>query len=91
MAVGGALEIVGGGAHKGPGDDAPHGVGAGEHFAGDVAQLVQAFQGDDGFVGGDLKHAVAGGVHDGLAGAQMFFAQLHQNLGAGGGLVAQHV
>ena len=43
----------------------------------------------DVFVGGNLEDTVAGGVDDGLAGADMFFAKFLDDFGAGGGFVAE--
>ncbi len=40
-------------------------------------------------MGGNLKDAVAGGVHDGFAGAHVLFAQFLDDFGAGGRLVAE--
>ena len=58
MAVGGAVEGIGGAAEEGAGDDAAHAVFALQHLAGDLAIAVQLMHRHKLLVGGHLKNAV---------------------------------
>src|SRR5258708_33978343 len=78
-----------GGAFKGSGNYSADAMLAVEKFSGDFAHAVELGDGNYTFVRGNLKNTVAGGVDDGLAGADVFFAELFQDFGAGSGLVAE--
>src|SRR5258708_5519006 len=78
-----------GGAFERPGDDAANAMLAVEKFSGDSAHPIKLGHGYDAFMCGDLENAVAGGVHDGHAGADVLCAEFFQDFGAGGGFVAQ--
>ena len=91
MPAGSAPEIGGAVAHERPRDDTADAVFAGEQFARLGADLVEFFHRDDGLVGGDLEHAVGRGVDDQRAGAGVLLAIIADDLGAGIGLVAQHL
>ena len=54
-----------------------------------LADAIQLGERDDLLVRGDLEHAVGRGVDDRLAGAHVLGAELVEDLGAGGGLVAE--
>ena len=57
---------------EGPGNDAPHFVGADADFtARNVADTVQLFQRNDVVMGGNLKHAVCRRVDNGLLRTEM--------------------
>ena len=86
----GAAEITGR-AKKRSRDDAANAMRAVEQFAGDFAYTVQLGDGDDLFVSGDLEDAVAGGVDDGAAGANVFIAKLLDDFRARGGPVAERL
>ena len=59
-------------ADEGPGNDAPHFVGADADFAArNVADTVQLFQRNDVVMSGNLEHAVCRRVDDGLLRAEM--------------------
>ena len=89
MAVGGAAEALGGGAHIGAGNDPAHAVVAPQDLAGLVAGIVQLLQGDQLLMGRHLEHRVGGGIDDPLAGIQLLLAVIPDHIGAGIGLVAQ--
>ena len=89
MAVGGAVEGVGGVAEEGAGDDAAHAVLALQHLAGDLAIAVQLMHRHKLLVGGDLKHAVGAGVDDEGILLHGLLAVVLQHLRAGVGLVAE--
>ena len=91
MAVGGAVEGIGGVAQEGAGDDTAHAVLALEHLTGDLAVAVQLVHRHQFFVGGDLEHAVGAGVDDEGVLLHGLLAVVLQHLGAGVGLVAQHL
>ena len=59
-----------------------------QQLARDFAHFVQLADGNDFFVGGDLKHAVAGSVDNRKSSAHMFFAQLLEYFRSGSRLVA---
>ena len=59
-------------------------------FRAAAAGVVQLLQRDRLLVGGDLKDAVGRGVDDPVAGALVLLAELLDDLGAGGGVVADH-
>src|SRR5258708_16263086 len=80
-----------GGAFERPGDDAANAMLAVEKFSGDSAHPIKLGHGYDAFMCGDLENAVAGGVHDGHAGADVLFAEFFQDFGAGGGFVSQRL
>ena len=61
-------------AGEGARDHTAYAVGAVEKFSGDFAHAVELGDGDHVFVRGDLEDAVAGGVHDRVAGAHVFRA-----------------
>jgi len=82
---------VAGSAVERAGDDATNAVGALQKFAGNFAHFVKVGDGDDTFMRGDLEDAVAGGVDDRLAGADVLFAKFLDDFGAGGGLVTNGV
>src|SRR5882757_10844627 len=77
------------GAFKGPRNYSADAMLAVEKFSGDFAHAVELGDGNYTFVRGNLKNTVAGGVDDGLAGADVFFAELFQDFGAGSGFVAE--
>src|SRR5579862_6879498 len=81
--------VVAGLADERPRDHAADGVLAGEDLARDAAALVQLFEGDRLLVRGDLEDGVGGRVDDPLARLLMLLAELLDDLGAGGGLVAE--
>ena len=89
MAVGGAVEGVGGAAEEGAGDDAAHAVLAPQHLAGDLAVTVQLMHRHKLLVGGDLKHAVGAGVDDEGILLHGLLAVVLQHLCTGVGLVAE--
>ena len=91
MAVGGAVEGVGGAAEEGAGDDAAHAVLALQHLAGDLAVAVQLMHRHQLLVGGHLKHAVGAGVDDKGVFLHGLLTVVFQHLRAGVGLVAQHL
>src|SRR5258708_32916109 len=78
-----------GGAFKGPGNYSTDAMLAVEKFSSDFAHAVELGDGNYTFVRGNLKNTVAGGVDDGLAGADMFFAELFQDFRAGSRFVAE--
>src|SRR5258708_14380299 len=78
-----------GGAFKGSGNYSADAMLAVEKFSGDFAHAVELGDGNYTFVRGNLKNTVAGGVDDGLAGADVFFAELFQDFGAGSRFVAE--
>jgi len=86
----GAAEIAGS-AKKRSRDDAADAMRAVEQFASELAHAVKLGDGNDLFVRGDLEYAVAGGVDDGAAGANVLFAKLFDDFGAGGGLIAERL
>ena len=71
-------------------DHSGDGEVADQQFAGDPAGRVQLFDRRRLFVGGDLEHRVGRRVHDPIAGLLVPFSQPLDDLGAGGGLVADH-
>ncbi len=72
-----------------PGNYAPHAMLAIEHFASDIADAIKLSNGQHIFVRRNLEDAIARGVHDGVAGAHVLFAQFLDDFGAGGGLIAE--
>ena len=89
MTVSGTLELALLLADVGTGDDtADHPLGLQSDFTSDLAAAVQLVQAEGLFVAADLQNGVGGGVNDHVAGSDLFFSQLVQDLGAGGGLVA---
>ena len=88
VAVGGARESAGR-AGEGPRDHAAHFVRSAQDLARGLAHLVELPERDDFFVRGDLEDAVGGGVDDRRAGAHVLVAEFLDDLGAGGGLVAE--
>ena len=62
-----------------------------EQFPRDLAHAIEPRNRNHVFVRGDLEDAVAGGVHDELAGAHVLFAEFFDDFGAGGGLVADRL
>ncbi len=90
MAIGRAGEMAGL-AGEGAGDDAADFIGAAKDIARGFADFVELEERDHFFVRGHLKNAVGGGVDNGRAGADVLFAQLLDDLRAGGGFVAQRV
>ena len=80
---------ISGRAGKGARDDAAHAVGTVEHVPRDFAHAVKFGDRNHLFVRGDLKNAVARGVHDREPGAHMLGAQLFQNFRAAGGLISE--
>ena len=91
MAVGGAVEGIGGAAQEGAGNDAAHAILALEHLAGDLAVTVQLVHRHQLFVGGHLEHAVGTGVDDEGVFLHGLLAVVLQHLGAGIGLIAEHL
>ena len=89
VAVGGAVEGVGGVAEEGAGDDAAHAVFALQHLAGDLAVAVQLMHRHKLLVGGHLEHAVGAGVDDEGVLLHGLLAVVLQHLCAGVGLVAE--
>ena len=89
VAVGGAVEGVGGVAEEGAGDDAAHAALALQHLAGDLAIAVQLMHRHKLLVGGHLKHAVGAGVDDEGILLHGLLAVVLQHLCAGVGLVAE--
>ena len=77
-------------AGEGPRDHAPDGVLAGQDLARVPAALVQLLERDRVLVRGDLEDGVGRRVDDPLARALVLLAELLDDLGAGGGLVAEH-
>src|SRR5436309_11524729 len=71
-------------------DNATHGVIAGEHVPGKLADMVELIERDDILVSGDLEDAIRRGVEDGATGAHVLIAQFFDDFGAGRWLVAQH-
>ena len=88
---GGAGKPACAGAHKGPGDHTAHRMLPHQLFPGDLAHFVKPGQGNNFLMRGDLKHAVGGGVHDGIPRAHVLLPQFIQNRRARGGLVAQRL
>src|SRR5271156_3272561 len=80
---------ISGSAGERPGDDAAYAIRAVQEFARDLAHAIELGNRNHVFVRGDLKNAVAGGVHDGKSGNNVFTAKLFDNFGAGCGLVAE--
>src|SRR5690606_30204636 len=72
--VRGALEIAGAAADERARDDAPDPERI-KQLAGDLTGAVQALQAEGVLMGGDLEHAVGGGVTNGLQGAQVTLAE----------------
>jgi len=87
MAAWRAHEVAGRSGER-AGDDAADAVRPLQKFAGDFTHFVKVGDGDYFFVGGNLEDAVAGSVNDGFAGADVLFAKLLDDFGAGGRLVA---
>ncbi len=87
-AVAGALEVGRRLADEGAGDHASDVVVVDE-AAGDLADLVKAFEAEMGLVGRNLVDAVGRGVDDGLAAADVLLAEFGNDGGAGGMAVPQ--
>ena len=73
-----------------PGDHSADRVLAGEDLSRDPAGLVELLERNRLLVGRDLEDGVGGRVHDPLAGALVLLAELVDDLGPRGGLVAEH-
>ena len=86
-----ALEVGGAVPDEGPRDHPPDAVGAGQHLAGDAADAVQLGHRHKRLVGRHLKDAVGAGVDDQGVLGHGLLAVVFQHLGAGVGLVAQHL
>ena len=89
--VGGAVEGVCGAAQEGTCDDTAHAVFALEHLTGNFAVTVQFVHRHQLFIGRHLEHAVGAGVDDEGILPHGLLAIVFQHLGAGVGLVAQHL
>ena len=76
---------------KGTGNHAANAVFANQHAAGFGTDFIQLFYRDDRLVGGNLEHAVCGGVYDQCAGFHMFLTIVFDDFGAGVRLVAQYL
>ena len=63
----------------------------GEDGAGFFAHFIELLRRIEFLVAGDLEHTVTGGIHNGVAGADVLLAQLIQNGGTAGGSVAQRL
>ena len=90
MAVFGARECFGSFADERTRDDATDFVFAVEHFAGDLADFVLAFDWNNFFVRGDLKDRIGGRIDNRFAGFDMFFAELFDDLRAARRNVGKH-
>ena len=88
VAVGGARETAGRAGERAR-DHAAHFVRSAQNLARRLAHLVEFPERDHFLVRGDLEDAVGRGVDDGRAGAHVLDAEFLDDLGAGGGLVAQ--
>ena len=84
-----ALEVGGGLPHERPGDHPADAELEARDLVADAAPAVQLLGRDEVLVGRDLEDAVARRVEDRRAGAEVLLAQLLQDLGARGRLVAQ--
>ena len=71
-----------------PGDDPADPEPLAYELVRDLAGAIQLRHGDDGFVGGDLEHAVCRRVHDERAGPHVLGAELVDDLRSGRRLVA---
>ena len=91
MAARGAGEVGGTIPDKGTGNHAANAVFANQHAAGFGTDFIQLFYRDDRLVGGNLEHAVCGGVYDQCAGFHMFLTIVFDDFGAGVRLVAQYL
>ena len=60
-----------------------------QDLSGDAAVVIELFVGHDGLVRGDLEDGVRRGIDDEVAGLQVLFAVILDDLGAGIGLVAE--
>src|ERR1700683_1918014 len=72
---------------EGPRDHAAYTIRAMKQFARDLAHAVEIGNRNYVLVRGNLKYAVAGGVHDRESCARVFFAQFLDDLRSCGGLV----
>ncbi len=72
-----------------PRDDAPHFVRSAQNVARGLTNLVQLPEGDDVFVGGDLKDAVGRGVDDRRPGPDVLLAEFRDDLRARRGLITE--
>lgn len=89
MAVSGAFEGGGGCSDERACDDAADAdVLLVEELACGLAEVEEALEAEGFLVGGDLEDAVGAGVEDGIAGGGVFFAELFEDFGAGGGEVS---
>ena len=88
LAVGGAREGLRRLADEGAGDDAADAQRV-HDLGGDAADLVEAVEAEMRLVGGDLQHAVGGGVEDGLARADVLLAEVVDDRHARGVGVAE--
>ncbi len=89
LAVAGAGEAVSGEPTKGRAMTRPM-LQRIAQAARDAADLIEALQPEHLLMRGDLEHAVDRGVADGLAGADVLGAELVDDGGAGGVLVAEN-
>ena len=87
-AVGGAAEIAARLADEGPRDH-PADVERIDEPAGDLADLVEPLEAEGALMRGDLEDRVGRGVADRLAGPDVLLAELGDDLGARGMLVAE--
>src|SRR5467141_3663114 len=78
-------------AGEGTRDDPADFVRSVEHFARDLAHAVKLRDGNHVFVRRNLEYAVARGINNWEPRAHMLLAQFLDNLGAGGGLVADRL
>ena len=88
VAIGGARETAGRAGER-PRDHAAHLVRSAQNLARGLAHLVQFPERDHFLMRGDLEDAVGRRVDDRRAGAHVLLAQFLDDLGAGGGLVAE--
>src|SRR5207244_8875064 len=72
-----------------PRDDAADEMLSGEDLPGESAEVPQLLGRPDLLVRRDLKHRVAGGIQDRPPGGQVLRAELLNDLGSGGRLVAE--
>ena len=77
-------------ADEGTGDHPAHAELQAGDLVGHLADPIELVERDHLLVGRHLEHAVLGGVDDRPPGADVLLPQLLEDLGAGGGLVAEH-
>ena len=88
LAVGGAGEIVGGGADEGARDDAADIQFIGQ-LAGNLADVIETLEAEAFLMRGDLDDTVSACIDNRFAGRHVFRAEFFDDLGAGGMLVCR--